>query len=136
MFFSPLETQDADIVRQLPGPSIEILVQSLLDHLPESNHEAVITVKQEGMTATPTNGQEMPQKALKYDPTVAFLLEFASMLAIRDDETIEAVGKEVFDAMQSILRDPAQWHAITVSRAAYYALAILKAGYVRLPASR
>ena len=114
----------------MPSASIEVLVHSILDQLPESNHEAVIAVKQEGMANTLSNGQDASQSALKYDPTVSFLLEFATTAAIRDDETVEVVGKEVFDATQSILRHPTQWHAITVSRAALYALTILKTGYV------
>lgn len=115
--------------RKLPPASTKTLIQALLDQLPESNHEAVITVKQEGMPTPPPNGQNSSSGPLKYDPTVAFLLEFVTRLAIKDDESVKAMGKEVFDAMQGILRDPAQWHPITVSRATFYALKLLKASY-------
>lgn len=107
-------------------------MQVLLDQLPESSHEAVITVKQEGMPSPPTNGQDSSPSTLKYDPTVAFLLEFSTILAIRDDEAVESIGKPAFDTMQGILRNSAQWHPITVSRATFYALKILKASYVRV----
>ena len=115
-------------IARLPPSSTKTLIQALLSQLPESNHEAVITVKQEGLATPPPNGQNT-SGPLKYDPTVAFLLEFVTRLAIKDDEAIEAMGKEVFDTMQGILRDPAQWHPITVSRATFYALKLLKASY-------
>jgi brefeldin A-resistance guanine nucleotide exchange factor 1 len=108
-------------------------VQALLDQLPENSHEAVITVKQEGMPTAAPNGPESSTGSLRYDPTVAFLLESSTMLAARDDEAVESMGKQVFDAMQGIVRDSANWHPITVSRATFYALKILKAGYVRIP---
>ena len=104
----------------------------MLDELPENSHEAVITVKQEGMPSPPPNGNESSPEALKYDPTVAFLLEVSTILAIRDEEAVESIGKQAFDAMQSILRESSQWHPITVSRATFYALKILKASYVSI----
>jgi hypothetical protein len=76
-----------------------------------------------------TNGQNAPG-GVKYDPGVAFILEFCTLLATRDEATTEAMGKQVFDTLQGILRDSSQWHAITVSRVAFYALRVLKASYV------
>ena len=107
-------------------------MQALLDQLPENSHEAVITVKQEGMPSPPANGHDLSPETLKYDPTVAFLLETSTILAIRDDEAVGSIGKQAFDTMQSILRESSQWHPITVSRATFYALKILKASYVRI----
>lgn len=83
------------------------------------------------MPSSPAIRQEVPA-SLKYDPTVAFILEFCTRLAIRDEEAVETMGKQVFDVMQGILRDSSQWHAITVSRVVFYALSILKASYVSL----
>lgn len=83
--------------------------------------------------AQPAARGHEPSKSLRYDPTVAYILEFSTLLAIRDDDTIMRVGKQVFDATQSILRDCKEWHAITVSRAAFYALRILKSSYVSIP---
>lgn len=84
------------------------------------------------MPSPQPNGRERGSESLKYDPVVAFLLEFATRLATRDEDAVEAVGKRVFDTMQAILRDSAQWHPITVSRVSFYALKTLKASYVRL----
>ncbi len=109
-----------------------VLIQALLEQLPENNHEAVITIKHEGVAAQPSSNEHDPvRNSLKYDPTVAFILEASTILTTRDDETIETMGKQVFDVLQGILRAAPQWHPITVSRSAFYALKILKASYVR-----
>lgn len=68
----------------------------------------------------------------KYDPSVTYILEFCTLLATRDGETIAKMGKAVFDTLQGVLRDSSQYHAITVSRATFYALKLLKASYVSL----
>jgi golgi-specific brefeldin A-resistance guanine nucleotide exchange factor 1 len=108
------------------------LVEALLDELPEDNQATVITVKQENMpTQQPTtNGQNPSSSSIKYDPGVAFILEFCTLIATRDEETTEAMGKQVFDTLQGVLRDASQWHPITVSRVVFYALRVLKASYV------
>lgn len=118
--------------RKLPASAANVLVGALLDQLPENNQEVVITVRQEGMPSPSANGQDPSSGALKYDPTVAFILEFCTVLAIRDEESVEAMGKQVFDTVQGILRDSTQWHPITVARASFYALKVLKASYVSL----
>lgn len=115
-------------IANLTAEATEPLVEALLEQLPEDSHEAVISVKHGEMAQPAARGHE-PSKSLRYDPTVAYILEFSTLLAIRDDDTIMRVGKQVFDATQSILRDCKEWHAITVSRAAFYALRILKSSY-------
>lgn len=118
----------------MPASTAKYLVEALLDELPE-DQATVITVKQENMPAQQpaSNGQGAASGGIKYDPGVAFILEFCTLLATRDEETTEAMGKQVFDTLQGILRDSSQWHAITVSRVAFYALRVLKASYVSLP---
>jgi brefeldin A-resistance guanine nucleotide exchange factor 1 len=69
---------------------------------------------------------------MEYDPSVAYILEFCTLMASRDAESIESMGKIVFDTLQSVLRDPARYHAVTVSRASFYALKLLNIGYVSL----
>ena len=61
---------------------------------------------------------------------MVYLLELSTLLATRDVETVESTGKQVFDSLQSILRDPNQWHATTISRTTFYALKMMKASYV------
>lgn len=100
-----------------------------MEQLPEDNNSSVITVKQENMPSSPTIGQGPAHGGVQYDPTVVFILEFCTKMAIRDDESIEVVAKPVFDIVQGILRDSSQWHPITVSRSTLYAFQILKSSY-------
>lgn len=60
-----------------------------------------------------------------YNPQLVFVLELATILALRDEQTIEALGKDVADILQTIIRDAANYHPSAISRAAYYLLAVL-----------
>lgn len=88
-----------------------------------------MTVKQDNMPSPPSNGHNPTTGPSKYDPSVAYILEFSTLLATRDAESIDEMAEQVFHTVQGILRDASQWHAITVSRAVFYALRILKAGF-------
>jgi hypothetical protein len=105
-------------------------VEALLAELPDDNYTTVISVKQENMPSPTPNGQDASPATLNYDPAVAYILEFSTVLSTRDEDTVESTGKEVFDTLQSILRNSNQWHHVTVSRSAFYALKMLKASYV------
>ncbi|KAJ4011423.1 GDP/GTP exchange factor for ARF [Fusarium irregulare] len=112
-------------------PSVaKVVVETLVEQLPEDSNTTVISVKHESMPASSTNGHTRPPGHLEYDPSVAYILEFCTLLASRDAESIESMGKIVFDTLQGVLRDPARYHAVTVSRASFYALKLLNIGYV------
>ncbi|KAH8688058.1 hypothetical protein BGZ61DRAFT_452678 [Ilyonectria robusta] len=116
-------------IAKLDAATATIVVQTLIDQLPEDNNTTVITVKQENMPASPTSSQ-LPSEGLpKYDPSVTYILEFCTLLATRDAAAIESMGKVVFDTLQGVLRDSSQYHAITISRATFYALKLLKTSY-------
>ena len=87
------------------------------------------------MAIPPTNGQSPVAALPKYDPSAAYILEFCTVLAVRDAASVEGMGKQVFDTLQQLLRDSAYWHPITVSRATFYAFMILKHSYVSDPAA-
>ncbi|PTB80831.1 guanine nucleotide exchange factor [Trichoderma longibrachiatum ATCC 18648] len=116
-------------ISKLPPARIDILVQALLDQLPESDHSAVIGVKQDNVTVIPPNGPGSSTGLPSYDPSTPFILELCTILAIRDGGCAPATVKQVLDAIHGVLRDHSQWHGITVSRAAFYGLMILKSGY-------
>lgn len=118
-----------DNIATLNASATASIVESLLDQLPEGSNTTVISVKQENMHASPINGQHPSEGLPKYDPSVTYILEFCTILATRDAETIEKIGKMVFDTLQDVLRDSSQHHAITISRATFYALQLLKASY-------
>jgi golgi-specific brefeldin A-resistance guanine nucleotide exchange factor 1 len=116
--------------RSLPAKALEPLVKALLDELPEDDSSSVpaITVRSEGLSSSPVAKQSRKQNS--YDPSVAYILEFCTVLALRDAQTVELLGKPISDALQAILREPGRHHSILVSRVAFYQFSVLKASYV------
>jgi brefeldin A-resistance guanine nucleotide exchange factor 1 len=115
-----------DFTRNMPVASLKPLVKALLDQLPDDPTSIVITVKSE---AEPPN----PQKASTgppYDPSHVYLLEFCTVLALRDTETIAAIGADVAEALMNVMRNAASYHNIMVSRTVFYLLHLLHASYV------
>lgn len=87
-----------------------------------------ITVRPDGLPSSP--GVKQSHNQTNYDPSVAYILEVCTVLALRDEETVELLGKEVSEALQAILRDASRHHSILVSRVAFYQFSVLKASYV------
>ncbi|PWI75021.1 Sec7 domain-containing protein [Purpureocillium lilacinum] len=116
-------------IANMPASLAAELVQSMLDQIPEDDHAGVISVKHDAPTTSPTNGQAPVTSLPRYDPGTPYILEFSTILATRDAASIERMGKVVFDTVQQVLREPGRWHPITLSRASFYALYILKIGY-------
>ena len=114
----------------MPVESLKPLVQALLVQLPDDPTSIVISVKSEGDNEAPTNGQRPASSGPVYDPSMVYLLEFCTVLALRDDKTITALGADVAEALQNIMRNSASWHNIMLSRTMYYLLEILHASYV------
>lgn len=112
-----------------PSTTREV-VKALIEQLPEDDSTTIISVKQDNMPNPPPNGQSGASEPPKYDPSAAYILEFSTILATKDVDSIESMAEKVFHTIQGVLRDASQWHAITVARAVFYALHILKAGYV------
>ena len=124
-----LEEVFANIGKLSPSATREV-VKALLEQLPDDDSTTIISVKQDNMPNPPPNGQQQgTTEPPKYDPSAPYILEFSTILATRDDGSIESMAEKVFHTIQGILRDASQWHAITVARAVFYALHILKAGF-------
>ena len=122
---------------QTPVSSLRSLLFSLLALLPEESSPRVIVVKPDLPAPTPVrpNGTKPRQSSPPYDPSILFILEFAATLALRDAETVDALGKDVAGALEGVIRDAAHVHTIVVSRAVYYLLRLLRASNVGLRAS-
>lgn len=120
-------------INNLPEESLEALVEALLGEIPDDNgSEIVITVKNaDNVPASPPNGQKHRNTGPIYDPAMIYILEFCTILALRDDNTTELLGKRVVDVLQAVLRDVASYHPILVARATFYLFKLLQAGYVR-----
>lgn len=118
--------------RNLPASALEALVEALLDELPDDDNPAVpaITVKTEGMPSSPPSTPKVASKRPAYDPAIVYILEFSTVIALRNNETIDLLGKRVSEALQAVLRESGRYHSILVARAAFYQFSILKASYV------
>lgn len=117
--------------RNLPDDSIEALVDALLDQIPEdSGSGVVITVKADNVPPHSPALAQKPRNTVLYDPSLVYILELSTILALRDDHTVQLLGKRVVDALQAILRDISSYHPITVSRTTFYSFRLLQASYV------
>jgi hypothetical protein len=73
------------------------------------------------------NGHE-PQGGKEYDPSMLFVLELATSIAIRDEQSMKELSAEVANYCTEILRQRKQFHPILVERTATYLLALKKRG--------
>ncbi|KAH7327837.1 hypothetical protein B0I35DRAFT_346322 [Stachybotrys elegans] len=120
-----------DNIANLPASAASELVDSLLAQLPDDDQTTVISMKQETMPSPHANGHNVGagSSLSKYDPAVVYILEFCTLLATRDADSVASMGKAVFDGLQGVLRDASHWHVITLTRATFYALKVLKTSY-------
>ena len=120
--------------RTMPAKSLDVLIQALLEQLPEESSPVVIVVKPDRPNPPParTNGHRATSQGLLYDPSVVFILELATIIAIRDEETVELVGQVVADALQNVVRDASNVHPLVISRAVYYLLHLLDCSQVTM----
>lgn len=107
------------------------MVDTLLDQIPEDNGTGVvISVKADNIpAASPASGPKS-QSSPTYDPALVYVLEYCTVLALRDEKTVELLGKRVVEALQSVLRNATHYHPILVSRTTFYLFRLLKASYV------
>lgn len=115
----------------MPVESLKSITVALLSHVPEEDDSSprVITVKAQLPAPTPVrpNGQKVQPVKPTYEPSLVYILELATVLAMRDRDTVAEMGKEVAEALESAIRDSQRLHPIAVSRASYYLLSLLKA---------
>jgi brefeldin A-resistance guanine nucleotide exchange factor 1 len=119
-------------ISQLPLDSLRSLLMSLLEQIPEDGSPRVIAVKPEipSVTSPRPNGNKVKLNRPIYDPSLVFVLELATMLALRDEETVAELAKDVADALASVIRDASKLHHVIVARSVYYLLSLLKASNV------
>jgi brefeldin A-resistance guanine nucleotide exchange factor 1 len=109
--------------------SLKPLVHTLLSQIPDDPSSIVISVKTENDAPVPTNGQRSSNSPI-YDPSLVYLLELCTALTLRDEETVSALGADVAEALQNIMRNQKSWHTILTSRTIFYILNLLHASYV------
>ncbi|KAL1389489.1 cytohesin-2 [Phyllosticta capitalensis] len=126
-------------ISRMPVEALHSLVQTLLSQLPEDSSPRVIVVRPELPAPSPVrpNGNKVKPKGPVYDPSLVFALELATVLVLRDADTVERLGKDVADALQSLVRDYSNIHPLTLSRSVYYLLRLLRASndydFIRAP---
>ena len=100
--------------------------------LPEDTSPRVIVVKSDVPAPTPIrpNGTKVAPTQTSYDPSFVYLTELATVLALRDEATVAAFGRQIAEALQSGIRDADHLHPVAVSRLTYYLLSLLKASNV------
>ena len=123
----------------MPVEALKSFTTALLLQVPEDETSPrVIVVKPQIPAPTPIrpNGQKAQPAKPTYDPAYVCLLELATIFAMRDEETVAALGKEVAEILQSAVRDSERLHPVAVSRASYYLLKLLKASDVSFSGRR
>lgn len=107
-------------------------MDALLSELPEENAPAVIVVKSE----RPSPGGPRPSNSKGdltspgYNPGMIYTLELATVLALRDESSVEAVGENLAGSLQGIIRDARNVHPLVISRVVSYLLNLLRLSYV------
>ncbi|QMW45171.1 hypothetical protein G4B11_008591 [Aspergillus flavus] len=111
-------------IKSLPLSTVSTVVDTVLTLLPEESAPAVIVVKSERPSRS-ANGRLDANKS-NYDPGMIYLLELATILALRDQTTLEAVGERLLASLQAFMRDARNLHPLALSRIIYYLLNLLR----------
>ena len=61
-----------------------------------------------------------------------YLLELATILTLRDQETLEILGDTLGTFLQTFVRDARNLHPLALSRIVYYLLDLLRLGHVSI----
>jgi len=115
----------------LPTKQLEKLVNALLSEMPDAP-SPVVVVKPDVRPAPVTarvNGTKNSKEGSEYDPGSVFLLELATRLTLRDDESIAVTGEAVTNALQSAVRNASSLHPLAASRTVQYLLDLLRHSY-------
>ncbi|RDW80746.1 Sec7 [Coleophoma crateriformis] len=112
----------------LPVEALEPLVEALLMQLPDDPSTIVISVKSETDNSV-ANGQKSMTGGPVYNPSIVYLLELCTVLALRDAETIRTLGADVAEALQNVMRNASAYHSTMMSRTILYLLHLLHASY-------
>lgn len=115
----------------LPVDSLKAVIDTLLSQIPEDSSPSVITVKPDLPPTSPrTSGTRRKANAPVYDPTMVFVLELATILTLKDEETVRELGKDVAGALESVIRNASNVHYVAISRVVYYLLTLLRSSDV------
>ncbi|KAK5078142.1 GDP/GTP exchange factor for ARF [Lithohypha guttulata] len=112
----------------LPSEQLEKLVNALLSEMPDAP-SPVVVVKPDVRPAPVTarvNGTRTAKHGPDYDAGAVFLLELATRLVLRDNDTIATAGEALTNALQSAVRNASNIHPLAASRIVQYLLELLR----------
>ncbi|KAL1976055.1 hypothetical protein VTN31DRAFT_4447 [Thermomyces dupontii] len=115
-------------LKSLPVSSISAIVDAILSQLPDES-PAVIMVKPAMLAGHRPSSVKSEVSYSGYNPGIVYALELATVLTLRDKETIEAVGERVASSLQGIIRDARNFHPLVVSRVVAYVINVLRLSY-------
>jgi brefeldin A-resistance guanine nucleotide exchange factor 1 len=125
--------QPASIIQHmltLPAKQIGMLVKALVSQMDESS--PVVSVKPERpipVTAR-MNGHARAKSGPAYDPGTIFLLDLATMLTLKDDDSVAEAGDRLTGILQNAVRDVNNLHPLAAGRVVRYLLDLLRYGFV------
>ncbi|KAL2436848.1 ARF guanine-nucleotide exchange factor 1 [Exophiala dermatitidis] len=113
----------------LPPEQIKSLVSAILSQMEELSPVVAVKPERPMPVTVRVNGHRMQKSGPEYDPGTVFLLELATLLTLRDDETIAAAGEVLTGALQNAVRDASNFHPLAASRVVHYLLELLRYSY-------
>ncbi|CAZ85055.1 unnamed protein product [Tuber melanosporum] len=122
-------------IMQLDATNLGSLVTALLSQLPnldedEDDSANIVIIKPDYPAQSP-NGSNPVKKGPIYDPAVVYVLELATCLVLRDEETVAEHGKMLAETLTNIVRNAGLTHQIVLSRVIYYLFSLLQASHNR-----
>ena len=115
----------------LPTPQLASLVAAILAQLPEDTSPIVVVKPERPSTASNrATGPRAGNLGLSYNPSIVFLYELATVLALRDEDILASVGEKLASSLQTTVRDASNIHPVAASRVVHYLLELLRTGSV------
>ena len=114
----------------LPAELISPFVNLILSQLPDESPPIVIVKADRPPHPAQSNGHRLSQTGPTYNPGMVFLLELATNLVLRDNDTVAVAGESLTACLQSLVRDAANLHPLVAIRVVHYLLRLLQASYV------
>lgn len=112
-------------ISTLPVASLRSLLKALLAQIPDSDSPILNVPTPPEPSASPRAPERPTRIGPIYKPELVFILELATALALRDEDTAKELYIEVGGALQTVLRDAHEHHSFMVSRCVYYLLKLL-----------
>lgn len=114
----------------MPIESVTSFVNALLERLPETSPDVIIVKSEPLSPGGRSFGNKIDNDGPNYDPAMLYMLELATILALRDEITIQELGENLTAALQNIIRDANNVHPLIMSRSISYLLEVMCQSYV------